>query len=262
MNVLRIPPQQSTLISRSLVAKGTKTSPCHAMAQLSYPSPTVLEKGNPDAAVIYLHGLGDSANGWVDENSGKSWAGTGPRLLSQLPNVRFVFPTAPQRPCTLKGQVLTGWYDIHSVEGINTREDAAGLRESQRYIEELVQAQVASGIPSDRVLVGGFSQGGAISLLMLRSKMKLAGVLGMSTYLPLWEEDTIISPENRSTPILICHGDDDQGVLYKYGQQTAEQLQKLGANVGFKVYAEMGHSTCDQEMEDMKNFITKCLPPK
>jgi lysophospholipase-2 len=128
-----------------------------------------------------------------------------------------------------------------------------------RYIEGLIEQEVASGIPTSKVLVAGFSQGGAVSLLMLRSQHQLAGVIGLSTYLPLREEPPIISEANKQTPVLMCHGDTDQVVAYNYGKQSYEKLQEAGCAVQFKTYPGMGHSACPQELEELKKFITEKL---
>eukprot|EP00877_Chromochloris_zofingiensis_P014740 jgi/Chrzof1/951/Cz01g34270.t1 len=107
---------------------------------------------------------------------------------------------------------MPGWYDITSLEDINQKEDQQGLKESQRYIESLVEAEMASGVPSSRVIVAGFSQGGAVALLMLRSHHKLAGIAGLSTYLPLRNEQPVIADANKDTPVFLAHGDQDYTV--------------------------------------------------
>lgn len=211
-------------------------------------SPQVEHTGS----IIMLHGLGDTADGW---------AGIGPEFQQSLPHVKFVFPTAPQRPITLNmGMVMTGWYDINSLSDIDMDEDDDGLMESKRFLEELVEDEIAQGIPSERIVVAGFSQGGATALMMLRSKHKLGGIVGLSAYMPLRNQEPIISDENKSTPILLCHGDADQVVQYKYGRATQQLLNGLGADVEFITYSGMGHSACGAELEDIKEFLMAKLP--
>ncbi|KAJ9509200.1 hypothetical protein QJQ45_001480 [Haematococcus lacustris] len=111
-----------------------------------------------------------------------------------------------------------------------------------RYVEQLINAEVAAGIPSQRIVVCGFSQGGAIALLMLRSNLKLAGIVGLSTYLPMSKVPGILSDTNKDTPILMCHGDSDQVVAYQFGRESHSVLTKLGADTDFATFSGMGHS--------------------
>lgn len=215
-----------------------------------YPTPLYFEsKTKHTATVIILHGLGDTANGW------SSFA---PMLQMKLPHVEFVFPTAPTRPITLNGGMrMTGWFDILSLDKLKMQEDKAGLEDALRNLESLVQAEVAHGIPSKRILIAGFSQGGAVALLMLRSHMQVAAVLGMSTWLPLADEQPLISAENQNTPVLMCHGNADQVVRYAYGQESLQRLKAAGAPIDFKTYHGLGHSVDPKEVEDITGFITK-----
>ncbi|MEW5303355.1 MAG: hypothetical protein WDW38_001681 [Sanguina aurantia] len=206
-------------------------------------------KTSVQGVVIMLHGLGDSGEGWRD---------VGPQLQQQLPGIKFVFPTAPERAVTLNnGYRMNAWYDIPTLESINSSEDKEGLLESKRYIEELVAREVAAGTPSTRVLVGGFSQGGAVALLMLRSNVKLAGVMALSTYLPLRDLPGVLSEENKGAPIFMGHGDADRVVSYAFGQQTETRLKGLGADVEFRTYRNMAHSACAEEMKDIGVFLAK-----
>eukprot|EP00798_Chlamydomonas_sp_ICE-L_P000530 gene529-1942_t len=129
------------------------------------------------------------------------------------------------------------------------------------YVEELVSAEVALGIPTHKIVIAGFSQGAATSLLMLRSSMQFAGIVAMSGYLILKDKGTIVSEENKATPILVCHGDADQVVTFKYGLATKAKLESLGASVTFKSYSGMGHSACPPELQDIKEFLQARLRP-
>ena len=151
-----------------------------------------------------------------------------------------------------------------------------------RNLESLVQAEEAQGITSKRVLIAGFSQGGAVSMLMLRSQLPVAAVLGMSTWLPLAEEQPIVSSENQQTPVLMCHGNAD-GVVsetlpviavfnvvrlclrwlqvrYVYGQESFQKLKAAGSPIEFKTYQGVGHGVDPKEVQDITSFLKKHLP--
>uniref|UniRef100_A0A061QJ69 Lysophospholipase II n=1 Tax=Tetraselmis sp. GSL018 TaxID=582737 RepID=A0A061QJ69_9CHLO len=214
---------------------------------LSYPEPTVFPaKEEHKATVIILHGLGDTAAGWASLAN-----------MFSIPGVKFIFPTAPMRPITLNmGMVMTGWYDISSLEEVNQKEDEQGIRESWRYVEGLVAQEEASGIPSSKVVVGGFSQGGAIAMMAARSDKKFAGIVGLSTYVPLRDDaGGIVSEANRTTPILMCHGKSDMVINFEYGSGSANLLSEKGASVSFKEYPYMGHEACIEELEAVKEFL-------
>jgi lysophospholipase-2 len=226
---------------------------------LRYRSPIVIPaRQQPHTAtVIVLHGLGDTGDGW---------AGAAPELAQALPHARFIFPHAPDRPISLNyGMKMPGWYDIKSLEDIDQREDREGILESQRYVlEELVGGSGgdASSSSSARTAVVGFSQGGAIALSCLRGSKKLAGVVGMSTYVPLRKEAPIVADANKETPILLCHGDADAVVSYSFGLSASELLKEATqAPVEFKTYRGMAHSACPEELRDVAAFLKKVLPP-
>lgn len=222
---------------------------------LSYRPPIVIRPTEKHTAtVIMLHGLGDSGDGW---------SSIGDEFAPELPYVKFIFPHAPLRAITINmGMRMPGWYDITSLEDINQSEDGPGLMESKRYIESLIAAEAAEGVPSERVVVAGFSQGGAVALLMLRSDKKLAGVVGLSTYLPLRNEEGIISPANATTPVLQCHGDADMVVNYGFGANTHKALKQLGADCEFLTVRGMGHSAVPSELAAVQDFLKKVLPPQ
>lgn len=145
--------------------------------RFQYPQPLVTPATEQHTAtVIMLHGLGDRGSGWAEIGHGL-----------RMPWCKFVFPTAPTRPITLNGGYrMTGWYDIASLDKLSDAgDDEEGVRDSVRYVESLIDQEVAAGIPSERIVVGGFSQGGAVALMMLRSPRKLAAILALSTYLML-----------------------------------------------------------------------------
>ena len=200
----------------------------------------------PEAAVIWLHGLGAD---------GHDFEPIVPELELAKP-VRFVFPHAPMRPVTInQGMRMRAWYDILQLGG--GPEDEAGLRASQKLTEELIRAQ---GLPASRVVLAGFSQGGAIVLLTgLRYPERLAGVMALSTYLPL--ADTLAaerSAANRETPLFMAHGRYDDLIPMQRAQASREYLQKLGYAIEWHDYP-MPHSVCAPEIADISSFLARVL---
>ncbi|PSC68715.1 acyl-thioesterase 1 isoform A [Micractinium conductrix] len=182
-------------------------------------------------------------------------------LAPDLPNTQFIFPTAASRPITVNGGMrMTGWYDIASLDRLDSEaQDAEAMQESKRYIEGLVEEQIPAGVPSTAIAVGGFSQGGAMALMLLRSKHQLAGVVGLSCYLLLHDQPPLVSEENKQTPVLMCHGDSDQVVAFQFGKDSYEKLNAAGAPVKFETYPFMGHEACQEELQEMKAFLQACL---
>lgn len=187
------------------------------------------------ATVIVCHGLGDSGLGWsflADEFASQK----------KLQHIKFIFPNAPSIPITVNGGMsMPGWYDIVSMNSIDRSEDEVGVTRSKGYLHGLIREEVAAGIPSERIVLGGFSQGGAMSLIAgLTSSQKLGGVFGLSCYLPLRNRFqsmvTVSGDVNSKTPIFMGHGDVDPVVQYQYGKLTAEVLKGFGFNVDFKTY--------------------------
>ena len=219
--------------------------------------PIILTSGTADpsaadAAVIWLHGLGADGNDFVPVVSELKL----PATLS----IRFLFPHAPMRPITInQGYRMRGWYDITSLN-IANRDDEAGIIESSDYLCRLCDEQQARGIASHRIIVAGFSQGGAIALHAgLRYPKPLGGIMALSTYLPmrhrLEQEATAC---NREIPIFIAHGQHDEVVAPQFGLQTRAFLQQQGYQLEWHDYA-MGHSVCMEEISDIGNWLTTVL---
>lgn len=227
---------------------------CRTMASnLKYSAPIAIPpKQAHSSTLIMLHGLGDQGYGWAD---------IAPQLAEKLPKTKFIFPNAPSRSITLnRGMKMPGWYDIASLEDINQAEDMEGLEESKRYVETLIKAEVDLGIPSDKIVVGGFSQGGAVALMMLRSDYALGGIVALSGYLPLREAPGVVSKANAKTPVFMGHGNADQTVDYHFGLNSSEALKSIHqVSVEFKTYNGMGHSSCPQELQDVTAFLARRL---
>lgn len=202
-------------------------------------------------SVIMLHGLGDSGEGWAHLGD-----------MMRLDHCRFVYPTAPTIPITLNGGYpMNAWYDIASLDRINAREDKVGLLNTATQIQSLIQAEMDLGIPNSRIVLAGFSQGGASALFTaLTSSIKLGGVVSLSGYLPLSSEiETLKRTANDHTPMLLCHGTSDEVVKFDFGKKTFEKLSDMGMNVDFKSYPGLGHSSSEKEMQDLKSFLVKIL---
>ena len=207
---------------------------------------------NPTTAVIWLHGLGAD---------GRDFAGLVPELnLTRCPAIRFIFPHAPSMPVTLNGgYVMPAWYDIRGAD-LSVAQDAAGIRQSERAIVALINAQVASGIAPEKIVLAGFSQGCAMALHTgLRFGQPLAGIMALSGYLPL--ADSLVSersPANASTPIFMAHGTHDPVVIPARGEASRDLLNGLSYPVEWHTYP-MPHSVHPQEIADISGFLTRVL---
>lgn len=202
----------------------------------------------PDAAVIWLHGLGADGSDFVPIVEEL-------RLPPTLA-VRFVFPHARQRPVTINGGfMMRAWYDITSL-GPDRVEDEGGIRESADVVRGYIEQENARGIGSERIVIAGFSQGGAIAFqAALRYPQRLAGVMALSTYLPLRQTlATEAAPANRDVPILMCHGLRDQMVPATLGQASRDLLQSLGYKVEWQAYP-MEHQVCMEEVLDISKWL-------
>ena len=205
----------------------------------------------PAASVIWLHGLG--ADGY-------DFDPIVPALrLPGGPEVRYVFPHAPVRPVTINGGAeMRAWYDIVALQRV-AQEDEAGIRESAEAVAALVQREAERGIPADRVVLAGFSQGGAVALHAgLRYPEKLAGIIALSTYLPLRAAAGEFHVANRETPIFMAHGSLDPMVPAVLGEESARLLADAGYDVEFKSYT-MPHSVCPEEVEDIRRWMGRTL---
>lgn len=204
------------------------------------------------ACVIWLHGLGAD---------GHDFEAIVPELgLPAGHGIRFIFPHAPFMPVTInQGYVMRAWYDILSME-IAATQDEAGIRRSAKQLETLVTEQRSQGIAAEKIVLAGFSQGGAVALHTgLRHAESLAGIMVLSSYLPL--EDllqTEASEANRHTPVLLAHGTQDPVVPYRLGVQTRRVLKDLDYKVQWQEYA-MEHSVCLEEIKDISQWLRQCL---
>jgi phospholipase/carboxylesterase len=207
---------------------------------------------SPGASVIWLHGLGADGNDFVP-------------IVAELPlpeslGIRFIFPHAPVRPVTCNGgYAMRAWYDIYSLDDFS-HEDEAGLLTSQKTLDALIENEIRRGISAQRIVIMGFSQGGAVALFAgLRQQHRLAGIGALSTYLPM-QQTPATAYNNQKLPIFMAHGIYDPVVPFKFGQATHSQLMALGYQVSWHEYA-MEHAVCGEEIKDIATWITGCLQP-
>ena len=233
------------------------------------PLQTIERKTGPadqtaDAAIVWMHGLGADANDFVP-------------LVPELDlrradgtpmSIRFVFPNAPVIPVTINsGMSMRAWYDILQMDigaGLGRadvpREDERGLRSSQAQVDALVDAEIARGIPASRILLAGFSQGAAMTLMTgLRYGTRLGGLIALSGYLPL---SAHLGAErhaaNHDVPVFMAHGTDDPVVRLERGLQSRDLLTGLGYDVDWHTYP-MQHSVCGEEVVDIARFLQRVL---
>ena len=219
----------------------------------SDPESIVIETGpDPVASIIWLHGLGAD---------GHDFESIVPMLgLPADLSVRFIFPHAPVRPITVNGgMAMRGWYDIRSIS-IDENEDTAGVRESATTLAGLIDDEVAKEILPAKIVLAGFSQGGAIALFQgLRHPERLAGILALSTYLPI--PDILMSEASGHTAglsVFMGHGTQDPIVPLQLGEQTREILVARGLEVEWKTYP-MGHSITQDEVLDIGRWLRDVL---
>ena len=207
---------------------------------------------HPVASVIVLHGLGADGSDFVPVCEALD--------LSSIGAVRFVFPHAPVRPVTINGGYrMRAWYDILGAD-LQRREDEAGLRESQAAIAALIDREREFGIAPGRIVLAGFSQGCAMTLLTgLRYPARLAGLAGLSGYMPLAASTAAERCEaNRDAPIFLAHGSEDEIVAPARGQASRDALVALGHTVEWHEYP-MGHAVCPQEIADLNRWLVRVL---
>ena len=205
---------------------------------------------NPAAAVIWMHGLGADGGDFVPIVRELDLAG--------CPAIRFVFPHAQTMPVTINnGYVMRAWYDILAMDLVR-REDEVGLRKSQLKIEQLIAREIERGIPADKIVLAGFSQGCAMTFQTgLRYPQKLAGLLCLSGYLPI--HATVAAEraaENQQTPIFMAHGRGDGVVTIDRAETSRDFLKALGYQIEWHEYA-MPHSVCEEEIEAIGPWLRR-----
>uniref|UniRef100_A0A1B0A8C2 palmitoyl-protein hydrolase n=1 Tax=Glossina pallidipes TaxID=7398 RepID=A0A1B0A8C2_GLOPL len=202
---------------------------------------------NHTSTLIFLHGLGDSGHGWSSALE---------RI--QPPNMKIVCPNAPSQPVALNGGFrMPSWFDLKRLDMSGT-EDEKSLKVAAKTIHALICKENEKGIPTTRIVLGGFSQGGALALYSgLTYAKPLAGIVALSSWLPLHQKFPAAKLNNNNIPIFQAHGDIDSVVHYKYGQESANVLQSFMQKVTFKTYHGLSHSGSDAEMNDLRYILAK-----
>ena len=228
------------------------------MPGMDTPTSTLLETvehetgPSPTWTVLWLHGLGADGNDFVP---------LVPELLRRdWPAIRFVFPHAPVRAVTINNGVrMRAWYDIRDFD-FASRADEAGVRESIVQVEALIAREGARGVPASRVLLAGFSQGGAIALAVgLGRESPLAGLIALSSYLPMADELARGMPAAAATqPLFMAHGQFDPVVPYTAGEMSAARLRVLGFQVDWHAYP-MAHQVCAEQIRDLGDWMSRRL---
>ena len=216
---------------------------------MSHADAVIIETGaTPTHTIIWLHGLGAD---------GHDFESIVPEIT--LPKdvvVRFIFPHAPVQPITLNGgMAMRAWYDILGLDR-TSEQDAQGIRQSERLIQQFIAEQIEQGIASERIFIAGFSQGGAMALHTgLRYGKSLAGIIALSTYLPL--ADAVADERhaaNRHTPIFIAHGEFDPVLPLEFAQVSRDVLVSLGHAIDWHTYP-MAHSVCPEEIAQLSQWL-------
>ena len=209
-----------------------------------------LSNVNATHSIIWLHGLGADGHDFepiVNE-------------LNLQYAIRFIFPHAPSMPVTINNCItMPAWYDIAAVQ-INQQQDESGIRKSQSSILALIKREIERGVKSENIILAGFSQGGAIALHTgLRYEKPLAGIMGLSTYLPLVENiEKEISNANKNTSIFLAHGKHDTIIPLQLAIDTNATLNQLGYSSELKQY-QMEHSVCPDEIDHISDWINNCF---
>lgn len=208
---------------------------------------------SPKALVIWMHGLGADGHDFADII---------PELgLPKDLAVQFIFPHAPIRPVTLNGGMpMRAWYDITALTA-EGRDDRVGLAQSTKAVHELIEGAIKNGIPSEKIALVGFSQGGAMALHAgLRHPGALAGLVALSGYLPLAADyPDVIETANQSVPVWMGHGQDDEVVRHEWGAKTAEHLKAWGLPVSWNDYPHLEHSVHAEELQTLGRFLATVL---
>ena len=221
--------------------------------EVAIPETVEVESGeNPSGSVIWLHGLGAD---------GHDFEPLVPELrLTDKVDLRFVFPHAPVRPVTINGGMsMRSWYDIFTLDR-GGPQDETGIRESGKQLEMLIEREQSRGIPCERIVLAGFSQGGAIATYTaLRHTERLGGLMALSTYLPLQDKFAAEvaaneSSQTRTLPVFMAHGSFDPMLPMALGEHSRDTLSAAGFDIDWHDYP-MAHAVCAEEVVDIRNWL-------
>ncbi|QPG75808.1 hypothetical protein FOA43_003170 [Brettanomyces nanus] len=209
------------------------------------------------ASMIIVHGLGDSGEGWTFMSDMF-------HQHDEFKHINFIFPSAPEKPLYVNGnQPVARWFNIYEFGNPFGKQDEEGYWKSCKYIDSLVKKEIDAGISSDRIVVGGFSQGAVLSLGLAAScEHKLGSIVNMSGIFAMRKAlDKHLNDNNKETPIFHGHGDLDPVFNVQYARDTAELFKSLGfKNYDYHEYVGMVHTTCPDELRDIANFVKRTIP--
>uniref|UniRef100_A0AC34QZN8 Palmitoyl-protein hydrolase n=1 Tax=Panagrolaimus sp. JU765 TaxID=591449 RepID=A0AC34QZN8_9BILA len=205
--------------------------------------------GKHTATLFFFHGLGDQGAGWADVF----------RSEIVIPHLKVVCPNAGVRPVTLNfGMAMPAWYDLFGLSA-SSPEDVPGIQKATEYVHGLIEAEIKEGIPAEKIFVGGFSMGGALAIYAgLTYDKPLGGLVGLSSFLLQRDKLPGNHTANLKTPVFLGHGTNDFLVPLQFGQLTKDAIAKFNPNIELKTYP-MDHSSCPQELRDVKDFLNKNL---
>ncbi|KAG9102000.1 hypothetical protein FS749_000565 [Ceratobasidium sp. UAMH 11750] len=217
---------------------------------------TIPPRAKHTATIIFSHGLGDSGEGWRP---------VAQMLASQHPHVKWILPHAPDVPVTINGgMVMPAWFDLYSLGSTDDKEDEEGILRSSAAINLLVKAENDAGIPNEKIVLGGFSQGAALALVTgLTSEEKYAGIAILSGWLPMRNRlISMFSSHAKSTPIFWGHGTSDPVIPYRFGAGSVQILKEKAGfeEVEFHPYQGIAHSTDTQEIVDLSAWLKRVIP--
>ncbi|ETL46999.1 hypothetical protein F442_03295 [Phytophthora nicotianae P10297] len=227
------------------------SSSCSSTMVVDKQNTVVYNSEKPSAVVFFLHGLGDTAHGWADMFRG---------VAEDMPHVKFVLPTAKPRPVTIaNGREIPAWYDIEAFVG--GAGYAAGIDQTRDALESMIAQEVKAGIPRSRIVVGGFSQGGAVSYFTgFQTKQPIGGIMVLSSFIPR-EKEFQFAPETADVPLLICHGNADSRARYEWALKSKQRLTDAGVkDITFHTYPNMDHTSSPQEIKDIRAWLGRVLP--
>ncbi|OQR82848.1 acyl-protein thioesterase [Achlya hypogyna] len=239
-------------LCRSTMAKPMHTKSHVVAVDKADNTITFTPKTGHSASLVFMHGLGDTAFGWAD---------TMQFMSESMPHVKCILPTAQTQPVTLNhGMQCPSWYDIQSLS--NRKGDpCTGIEASRDRILQIIEKEIDAGIAPSRIVLGGFSQGGALSLFTgYQMNHALAGILVLSAYVP--KADRFAVPEAlKEVPLLMCHGDSDMVVQLSWAEMSVGKVKDQGVkNVEFIVYEDLDHGASMEEITKVKTWLQKVLP--
>ncbi|KAI6661103.1 Acyl-protein thioesterase 1 protein [Oopsacas minuta] len=208
-------------------------------------------KSHHSGSIIFLHGLGDVGNTWIEYF----------KCIAR-DDINYVFPTATSMPVTVNnGHIMPSWFDTFQLIENPKNEDYGGIMKSCTFLESVIIEETQKGIPTDRIIIAGISQGGAITLITaLTTKFKLGGVIILSSYLTLIQDiSKLLTGVNRDTPLFYAHGVKDKLISIDWCNNTHKKIGKWFDKIHFKTYGELGHWVCEEEFNDIALWVDKVL---